>query len=213
VLRRVGVAWVLVGLLDMGVMVYCIAQRVPYSSGLNVLALFGGFLLLRGSLRAARFIRWQSAFLLTGGIGLLIALPLLQPLKLTELQLHDAVRSPSTIVALAFGLMALVLMGWTQREFQQAPPSDTGGRKRVISPAVVGVALVVVLVGVKLFVWNTETIKRAEREAAKQTGAGYQFHVRWIRRVTTPGASHVSGVVDAYTDHEAKSVAVEWAQP
>lgn len=42
ILRRVGWALVIVGVLDVGLMIYCIISGVAYSSSLNVFAVVAG---------------------------------------------------------------------------------------------------------------------------------------------------------------------------
>ena len=44
---------VVVGLLDIGVLIYCIANGISYSSSQNIFAVIAGLFLLRGSLVAA----------------------------------------------------------------------------------------------------------------------------------------------------------------
>ena len=48
ILRRVGLALIVFGLLDIGVMVYCIANGVNYSSSFNVFAVLAGTYVRRG---------------------------------------------------------------------------------------------------------------------------------------------------------------------
>jgi hypothetical protein len=45
IMRRVGKVLIVVGLIDIGFMVYCIANRMGYSSSLNIFALAGGIFL------------------------------------------------------------------------------------------------------------------------------------------------------------------------
>lgn len=60
------VGWVLIsiGAIDIGIMIYCIINQISYSSSLNIFALIAGVLLVRGSIRTARFITSASAFIL-----------------------------------------------------------------------------------------------------------------------------------------------------
>jgi hypothetical protein len=51
-LKKAGLVLVIVGLMDIGLMIYAIASRVSYSSSLNVFAVVAGAFLLRGNLRA-----------------------------------------------------------------------------------------------------------------------------------------------------------------
>ena len=65
-LKRVGTVLVAVGLLDIGVMVYCVMNGISYTSSFNIAAVIGGIFLRRGSLRAASIVAWLAVLFLTG---------------------------------------------------------------------------------------------------------------------------------------------------
>jgi len=73
ILRRVGTVLVVVGLLDIGGLIYCMANNVSYASSLNIFAVIAGLFLLRGNLGAAGLVRWFAAFLLAGLCTLALA--------------------------------------------------------------------------------------------------------------------------------------------
>src|SRR5690349_11783541 len=75
-LKRVGLLLVIIGVIDVGFMFYCIATNRNYSSSLNIFAIIGGILLLRGSLSAARVITWFAAFAMTSFLGGIALAPL-----------------------------------------------------------------------------------------------------------------------------------------
>lgn len=56
-------------------MVWCIANDRSYSSSLNVFALVAGILLVRGSLKTARWVAMGASFLFAGGALAIVALP------------------------------------------------------------------------------------------------------------------------------------------
>ena len=56
ILKRVGGVLLVVGLIDIGVMIYCAVNRISYSSSFNVFAVIAGIFLLRGSLGAASIV-------------------------------------------------------------------------------------------------------------------------------------------------------------
>ena len=80
--RTPGVILLVVGLLDIGIMIYCIVNKLAYSSSLNIFAVIAGILLIRGSVKTARNTRWFIAFLLTGLFGFLLLYPLITPFDL-----------------------------------------------------------------------------------------------------------------------------------
>ena len=47
ILRRVGVSLIAFGLFDIGVMVYCIINRINYSSSFNIFAVLAGIFVWR----------------------------------------------------------------------------------------------------------------------------------------------------------------------
>jgi hypothetical protein len=90
VLKRVGLVLVVVGLIDIGIMIYCIAKKISYSSSFNIFAVVAGIFLIRGSLRAAGTVLWFATFYLTAFTSLLVASPLFLPpgLALIEARLY-----------------------------------------------------------------------------------------------------------------------------
>lgn len=89
ILRRVGYVLLLVGLLDIGWMVYCIVNGISYASSFNLFAAIAGILLIRGGLKTAAFVRKAAIFCLSAVLALVVISPFLQPfgLTLTEIRL------------------------------------------------------------------------------------------------------------------------------
>jgi tetratricopeptide (TPR) repeat protein len=114
VLGRVGAVLIVVGLVDVGFMLYCVANGIAYASSLNVLALAAGVALRRGSLGVAR-IAAHSAAGLVGALfaGLLVA-PFLVPARLVREALEAA--SPPMLVAWGLSLTLPVLALWVYRQ-------------------------------------------------------------------------------------------------
>ena len=50
ILARVGEVLLIVGVLDIGAMIYCIMKGISYASSFNIFAVWLGILLIRGSL-------------------------------------------------------------------------------------------------------------------------------------------------------------------
>ena len=70
ILKRVGAVLLAVGLIDIAVMIYCIANRISYASSFSIFAVVAGIFLLRGSLRAASIVRRFAVFMLSGFVAL-----------------------------------------------------------------------------------------------------------------------------------------------
>jgi hypothetical protein len=61
VVRRVGAVLIVLGLLDIGLAMYCIANEIAYSSSLNIFAVIAGVFLRREACaRSGSFVRSRS---------------------------------------------------------------------------------------------------------------------------------------------------------
>jgi len=119
ILKRIGWVLLVIGLVDIGVMVYCIANGFAYSSSLNIFAVVGGAFLVRGSLRAASIIRWLGVFMIAAFAPVLVASPLLQPLSLTLTQLRlSPLGAAQSLIAFAF---IAALLWWPTRGLWALP--------------------------------------------------------------------------------------------
>ncbi len=151
ILARVGGVLLIVGVLDIGVMIYCIVNGISYASSFNIFAVWLGILLMRGSLWAASVVRFFSAFFLAGGIGLIVVFPFLQPINLTLTEVCHI--STFTVV---LPLLLLALSFWTARELSGEPvlAALQASGKSVIPlfvPVVLGFGLVAAVGGVIAF--------------------------------------------------------------
>jgi hypothetical protein len=219
VLRKVGLALIVVGLLDIGWMAYCITRWWSYSSSLNVLAVIAGILLIRGSLPTARVVAFFSAFLIVAFAGIALLFPVLMrvPLDLMwlYLRLHPFVAIGSLLLVPAL----LVLLWWTYRmltkpavfaAMDQQQIDYRHWRCRPSTGFVAGGLLLSFLVG-SLGIYSSGLRSRAEQEARKKVGAGYRL---WVSSVsvssTSGGHTVVQAEVIAFRDREMKRVPVEF---
>jgi hypothetical protein len=215
IFKRTGGVLLAVGLVDIAVMVYCIVNRISYSSSFNIFAVLAGIFLMRGSLRAASIVRWFSVFMLAAFLMLIAAWPFLQPVDLTLTQVRlTPVASVATVV-LVTAVLALLL--WLARELGREPvlaARAAAGRKLrdMRIPAAVGVGLVVVM-GVFLSVLlGGESASRARALAEQQTGPGFRYHVSSLNIAKNSRGTFVSGVVTAWNQGEVRYVAVRWEE-
>lgn len=215
ILKRVGTVVLAVGLIDIAVMIYCIANRISYSSSFNIFAVVAGIFLLRGSLRAASIIRWLAVFMLTTFLASLIAWSFMQPvaLTLTQIRLNPGT-SFSTFAFMAFVLGLLV---WLIRELGREPvmvARANAGRKQpdMRIPVAAGVGLVIVIGIFMALVLGGETADRAKSMAEQQVGPGYRLHVSSLNIAKNNQGTFVSGVVTAWNDNEIRSVPVQWEE-
>ena len=215
IIKRVGKVLLIVGLLDIGLMIYCVLNGISYSSSFNIFAVIAGIFLLRGSLRAASIVRWFAAFMLAALLCLPLVWPLIQPLGLTLTQLRLSPWSFLSIGAPAVVLLALLI--WVVRELGQEPVlaarRSSGGKVRSIRIAYfAGVGLAAVLAVALTFLLGGETANRARELASTQLGTGYNYHVGSLNISTNGQTKSVSGVVTAWNDKEILQLPVQWEE-
>jgi hypothetical protein len=213
ILKRVGWVLVVIGLIDIGVMVYCIVNRQAYSSSLNLFAVIAGIFLLRGGLRTASVVRWFSVFMLVGFLAMTIVAPFLQPwdLSLTELRLNPG----SFAIGAMLYFLLLGLLFWVSRQLGLEPVqvaiAKAGGKRRDLRYAVAAGVGLAVLLGISIpLISNGESAERAKSIAQKEVGPGYQFHVSSIRIASVGDRTSASGVVTAWNHQEIRSVPFHW---
>lgn len=216
ILRRTGGVLVAVGLVDIAVMVYCIANRISYSSSLNIFAVIAGILLLRGSLRAASLLRWFCVFTLLSLLSVLIGSPFWQPLDLTLTQVQLNPIASLTVVAI--GAFSLWLLFWVARQLGRPPIQAALSTARIKQrdmriPAAIGIGLGVILtVSLVAGLQRGASAEHAKWIAEQEVGAGYRFHVRSLSITLNNQSKSVSGVVTAWNKNEVKDIPVHWVE-
>lgn len=213
VLKRVGWVLIVVGLLDVGVMVYCIVNRQSYSSSFNLFAIIAGIFLLRGGLRTAAVIRWFCVFMLAGFLAMAVVAPFIQPwdLSLTELRLNPG----SIAIGVILYILVLGLLFWVARQLGLEPVqvaiAKAGVKRRDVRYALAAGVGLAVLVGIAIPLFsNGESAERAKSIAQQEVGPGYKFHVSSIRVSTVGNKTNASGVVTAWNHQEIRSVPFNW---
>lgn len=215
ILKRVGAVLLVVGLIDIAVMIYCVANRISYSSSFNIFAVVAGIFLLRGSLRAASIIRWLAVFALATFVALLIAWSFMQPIALTLTQIR--LNPGKSFAMFAFMAFVLGLLVWLIRELGREPVmvarANAGRKQRDMRiPATAGVGLVVVMGIFMTLLLGGETADRAKSMAEQQVGSGYRFHVSSLNIAKNNHGTFVSGVVTAWNENEIRNVFVRWEE-
>jgi hypothetical protein len=111
ILRRVGFVLIIVGLIDIALMIYCIATGRAYASSLNLFAVIAGFFLLRGGLRAAQLVAHFASFLFAATVSFVLAAPVLVPFSflVTLVRVHPL----AAAAYLTFVALALFFLRWT----------------------------------------------------------------------------------------------------
>jgi hypothetical protein len=206
---------VLVGLADVGWMIYCFIHRMPYSSSLNLFAVAVGVFLIRGSLRTATYVRWFSIFFLSGCGAALLVWPAIQPidLTLTEIRLNKGPATTSVVMC----LLVAVLSYWISAELGDKPVQkaiEAVGLKQynVRWAAAAAVSLVICGTLAWNFLVDGETAQRMISMAEQGVGPGYQLTVRSLRISQHYGEKSVTGVVIAWKDGQVREIPVHWEE-
>ena len=209
ILRRVGLALIVFGLLDIGVMIYCIASGVSYSSSFNVFAVLAGIYVQRGhpwwvkwTTRAAGF--YAAAFCMIIPIA---AFLFPRDLGALEFRLHPVGVIAGTVASIS----VIALLIWVYRELRQpavlsvcAPQGYSPGPSW--AAPVCGAALT--LGGGVLFavLMHGDAEHRAIMLATAKMGPGYHYFVTSLSYADDRGSAEVL----AYGDGVVKTVKVQW---
>jgi hypothetical protein len=213
ILRRIGAVLVAVGFADIGVMIYCVLNRISYSSSFNIFSIVAGVFLLRGSLNAVAAVRLFAAFMLSGFIALLVALPLIQPVDLTITQIR--LNPGYSLIEAVLMMSVILLLGWVIQglgsEPVQAAFSDAGRKaQKTRAAATIGVGLVVVLCIAVGMLSSGESAEHAKAIASQQVGPGYRLHVSSLSISTGDRGTVGSGVVTAWNHDQVREINVHW---
>jgi hypothetical protein len=212
VLRRVGYVLVVVGLLDIGQMIYCIVRGLSYHSSFNIFAVIAGIFLIRGSLRAAGIVLWSATFMLTGLACGAVALPLLLPVGLVLAELRQNASSFGGSLVLLAAVLALLY--WVTRQLRPLPVMPVRiwrWRARTLRSVVAsGAAIIGILAVLVVPMLHGQSAKRAIGIAASELGPGYHYYVISIRWTSGRHGTEVSAVVTAWNRHEIRDVPVHW---
>jgi len=209
ILKKVGIALVIVGLIDIGFFIYCIKNEISYSSSFNIFSVVAGIFLLRGSLGAAKNITFFAAFMLTAFIGLIIMLPFMEPIELRVIAFK---LSPlTTILTYLISFFVLGFVYWVYRNLSSEVVMEArknaglsyGTPKLAFG---VGGVLVVGLSIAMYFTNNGTSAAIAKSKALEKFGSEYKYHISGMSFAGNSGSARLK----AYRMGEIKNVRVEW---
>lgn len=215
ILKRAGIVLVIIGLIDIAYMIYCISNKMSYSSSFNIFSVIAGVFLIKGSLKAASIVRWFSAFMLGGFAALLVAFPLLQPIDLTLTQIK--LNPIQFLVSCVFMLFVSALLYWLVNELggkEILEARKAAGRKiRNIKYAFgAGVLLVIALSVFLNVLLNGESASKASAIALKEVGSEYKTHVTSLNISKNSSGTSVAGIVTVWNKNEVKTIPVSWRE-
>lgn len=207
--KKAGTVLVLIGILDIGFMVYFISNNMSYSSSFNIFSIIAGILLIRGGVKTASIVRWISVFFATAFIGVLLATPITTPLGLlaTQIKLSPLATIGTYLVSIAF----IAVLVWVYLQLSSVKSLELISRAgyNVGKPKFAFIAAVVLLVafgGLMSALMSGESAEKAKLLAKEQLGSEFNYRVSSI---TTSGNSG-SAIVTAYNSTEIRSVYVQW---
>ncbi len=216
-LKKVGVALIIVGCLDVAMMIYCIMNGISYSSCLNIFAVIAGIFLCRGGLNAALFVSWFSAFLLSIIVGALLIFPIFFPFDLiiTYLKLQPL----SLLTPIIFGIFIFSLLLWIYKSltaphiFKAMDGNNIDRKYRWKKPTtgfIAGGCLIILLAIAVPFLIGGETYEKAKIKAQQKAGCGYKFTVSAISVQSSGGKTKIEAMVIAYNDKEIRHIPLSW---
>lgn len=210
--KHVGWTLVLIGVIDIGFMIYCIVHEISYSSSLNIFAVVAGILLLRGSLGAVRIVTWFSAFMFAGLLlGSIFVFPWMRPLDYWLLTFH---KDPlSSLLSIVVAAALLFWLFWVYRKLRSPAVIEARaaiGQKVGVpkSAFLAGSALAILMAVLMQISLKGESAEKAVRLATQKHGSQYKYFVSSINWA----GNHVSARLTGYNDKESKEVRIEWEE-
>lgn len=209
VLKRAGIAFIIISMLDVLYMAYVIMSGEHYGASVNILAVIAGVLLVRGSLRPVRIVTWFCAFTLVcfGGVACFI-LPMMQPLDLFLINLKLNPIQVAAEFLIMIGTYAIVL--WCYRQLRSPVVQEAleqSGRKHGPPKTAFALgAIIFMALAIMMFTAFKQPMERAEALAKQQMGSNYKYATESIQWSGNQGRATVA----AYNDDEIKKVEVKW---
>ena len=211
--RKVGIALLVIGILDIGYMIYSIFNGFSYTSSFNIFAVVAGIFLIRGNLIAALITRFFVTFFAAVVFGIVILYFYLMPIDLIMVQIKlqgTSMLSAALILSCVIAILIWMCIQFSTSESIQA--FIHGGYKLTILKlisfsAVAAVILLMILIGVFLnFIYSSEVITKAVKSAQEQYGNNYQYHVTSFNIENDHGIA----TVIVYNNEAIKTIEVEW---
>ena len=207
--RKAGIVLLIIGIIDIGVMAYCIANKISYSSSFNIFAVIAGVLLMKGGVKTARVVRWLSAFFVIAFIGVLFLFPITMPVQLliTQIKLNPT----GMLGSYAFSIVFIGILIWIYKQLSTpsalAKLEQAGYKSGKPKTALYAAVGIMVLGGVMFGVlFNSESAEKAKTLAKEQLGSNYEYHISSMQTSGSKG----SAVVTAFNENEIKNVHVKW---
>lgn len=207
--RKVGIVLLIIGIIDIGVMAYCIANKINYSSSFNIFVVIAGALLLRGGVKTARVVRWFSAFFVFAFVGMVFLFPIAMPIQLLVTQIK--LNLVGILGSYAFSLIFIGVLIWVYMQLS-APKSlaklEQAGYKTGKPKSALYAAIGIMAFGGIMFevLFNSESVEKAKTLAKEQLGVNYNYHISSLSISGNKVVAHVT----AYNSDEIKNIQIKW---
>jgi hypothetical protein len=211
--RKVGIALLVIGIMDIGYMIYSIFNGFSYTSSFNIFAVVAGIFLIRGNLIAALITRFFVTFFAALVFGVVILYFYLTPIDLIMVQIKLQSTSILSFALILSCVIAILIWMCIQFSTSESIQAFIGGGYKLSVPklisfsAVAAGTLLMILIGVFFnFFYSSEVITKAVKSAQDQYGNNYQYHVTSFNIENDYGIA----TVIAYNNEAIKVIEVEW---
>ena len=211
--RKVGIALLVIGIMDIGYMIYSIFNGFSYTSSFNIFAVVAGIFLIRGNLIAALITRFFVTFFAALVFGIVILYFYLTPIDLIMVQIKLQSTSILSFALILSCVIAILIWMCIQFSTSESIQAFIGGGYKLSVPklisfsAVAAGTLLMILIGVFFnFFYSSEVITKAVKSAQDQYGNNYQYHVTSFNIENDYGIA----TVIAYNNEAIKTIEVEW---
>ena len=226
-LRRMGWILIVVGIADIGYMIYSIISQVQhgsraisYNSPFFIWTIVAGILLLQYRLTATRVISQLLALAVGRTFVQTLLIPFVQPFDLWLVSLH--LYPQQVLSAVLWTLPGLIFQILVYLQLTSLPVRNAMDEAQVNYVSLwrkpsnglwVGAcyALIVFFFTFSLLAKGT-TAQKVKERAAEKMGKGYKYFVSAMRESYTTDGHSVQAYVVAYNDKEIKTLPLEWKE-
>jgi hypothetical protein len=199
----------IVGVIDVGLMIYTVMNDGSYTSSLNIFAIVVGALLLRGSARTARVVRWGSVFFCIVFLAALFVWLLITPeaLFMTQMKL-DMMGAITPFITFILAVVIDAFLFYQLSTPESLQKLEDEAFRNGIPYSAFGLSLIVG--GAMIYFLSSmlggENADHAKQLARNELGNNFAYQVTSLS-ITESGTV---AVVVAYNGNEIRNVEVSW---
>ncbi len=207
--RTAGLVLLIVGVLDVGLMIYTVMNDESYTSSLNIFAIVVGALLMRGNVRTARVVRWGSVFFCIVFLAALFVWLLITPeaLFMTQMKL-DMMGAITPFITFILAVVIDAFLFYQLSTPESLQKLEDEAFRNGIPYSAFGLSLIVG--GAMIYFLSSmlggENADHAKQLARNELGNNFAYQVTSLS-ITESGTV---AVVVAYNGNEIRNVEVSW---